>query len=126
MSSGVPPRLVNHQSKGTLPGVNPENQAKNNGKSKNLDFSKNALKASADVGAMFGFGNSISDGNKIEISSKSEANLNQEVSKKTSKARERYTGTIPKAINKHFKARKAVKTSANLTGKSKVSKIYRS
>ena len=71
MSSGVPSKLVNHQCKGTLPGVNPENQAKNDGKSKNLDFSKNALKASADVGAMFGFGNSISDGNKIEISSKS-------------------------------------------------------
>ena len=44
MSSGVPKRLVNHQSKGTLPGVNPENQAKNDAKLHNLDFSKTALK----------------------------------------------------------------------------------
>ena len=38
MSSEVPLSLVNHQSKGVLPGINPENQVKIDGKMSKSDI----------------------------------------------------------------------------------------
>ena len=38
MSSVVPLSLVNHQSKGVLPGINPENQVKIDGKMSKSDI----------------------------------------------------------------------------------------
>ena len=91
MPSEVPPKLVNHQFKGTLPGVNPENLAKNDAKLHNLDFSKTAWSQAESAKDGGGFGKT-----KCENSQQRRLKYGQS------------TGAIPKAttMNQYFKVKK--------------------